>query len=94
MKRNMSVELLKSASKEYAELPRLEQRRIARLLDGLERDPLPGGAKKLQGYSGYRLRSGQYRILYQIDSETSRVLIVRIGLRNHVYRHLERILGI
>jgi len=48
--------------------------------------PRPPGARKLTGYEGYRVRVGDYRILYEIDDVAGRVRIYQIGHRKDVYR--------
>jgi len=89
---HFKVELLAGAAKEFESLPRPEKRRVGEAIDSLERDPRPTGSIKLRGHSGFRLRVGRQRVLYQVDDAAQRVLIVRIGPRKDVYRRLERIL--
>lgn len=55
-------------------------------IDALAEDPKPPGAIKLQGREGYRLRVGDYRVLYRVDDEAQEVLITRVGHRRNVYR--------
>ncbi len=52
----------------------------------LQKDPRPAGAKKLMGGDGYRLRVGDWRILYRIDDASKRVYIYRVKHRREVYR--------
>ncbi len=60
--------------------------RVARAIDGLQREPRPPGCQKLVGADAFRVRVGDYRILYEIDDEAALVLIVTIGHRREVYR--------
>ena len=61
--------------------------RIARAIDALARDPRPPGVKKLEGDEElYRVRVGDYRIVYQIQKRLLVVLVVTIGCRREVYR--------
>jgi mRNA interferase RelE/StbE len=70
-------------------LPKAEQRQVDAKILGLAEDPRPPGVKKLEGGSGlYRIRSGDYRILYQIEDAASVVLVVCVGNRRDVYRDL------
>lgn len=79
-----------SADKALRKLPVNTQRRIVRAIEPLQSDPRPQGAKKLTGTEDlYRLRAGDYRIVYQIDDRNVTVLVVRIGHRGDVYRKEE-----
>ena len=81
------VEIRPAAVKALAALAKVDQRRIARQIDGLAKDPRPPGVEKLAGVEGlYRVRSGDYRIVYEIQDERVLVLVVRIGHRREVYR--------
>jgi len=84
-----TVTILPSALGELAELPRHDQKRIKERIDRLAADPRPPGAKKLKGKSDlFRLRSGNYRIIYSIEDVRLIVLVIRIGPRRDVYRGL------
>lgn len=80
------VELETSARRELLGLPPDIQQRVADILDDLSRNPRPPGAKKLTGRSGYRVRTGDYRVLYTIHDKLKAVQIYRIGHRREVYR--------
>lgn len=80
------IELETRARRELMELPRDIQQRIADCLDDLEDNPRPPGTKKLVGQEGYRIRTGDYRMLYIIDDAHRLVRIYRIGHRREVYR--------
>jgi mRNA interferase RelE/StbE len=75
-----------SAAKELEALPEKDRRRTATKIQRLARDPRPAGAEKLSGQDRYRLRQGDYRILYSIDNASAAVVIVKIGHRRDVYR--------
>jgi mRNA interferase RelE/StbE len=75
-----------SAAKELEALPHKDRKRAAAKIQTLGRDPRPVGAEKLSGQDKYRLRQGDYRILYAIDDLSATVLIVKIGHRREVYR--------
>jgi mRNA interferase RelE/StbE len=63
------------------------RRQIAARIDALAEDPRPSGAKKLSGsLELYRIRSGSYRIVYQISERTITVTVVRIAHRKEAYR--------
>ena len=82
----LQVELETRASREYRRLPPLVRDRIAEVVDDLQINPRPPGAKKLVGENGYRIRTGDYRILYAIDDQSGIIRIYRIGHRREVYR--------
>lgn len=63
------------------------QRQIISRLEGLERDPRPSGVRKLSGEENlYRIRMGNYRILYQVRDQVLIVLVVGVGDRKEIYR--------
>lgn len=81
------VEFSTSAQREFRALERANQLRIATHIDGLASNPFPSGAKKLKGSADhYRIRVGDYRVIYRIDGKRLTVLILKIGHRREVYR--------
>ena len=60
--------------------------RIASAIDGLATDPRPHGAVKLAGRDDFRVRVGDYRIVYAVDDAERLVLVARIAHRREVYR--------
>jgi mRNA interferase RelE/StbE len=81
-----SLDIKKSAAKELDELPAKDCARVVARIRGLATDPRPHGAEKLTADDKYRLRQGNYRILYQIDDRNHRVTIVKIADRKEAYR--------
>lgn len=67
-------------------IPKPDQLRIVGVIDLLGDNPLPPKALKLRGREGYRIRVGDYRILYTFDGKVMTVLIIKIGHRKDVYR--------
>jgi len=60
---------------------------MQREIDGLELEPRPSGVVKLSGSSDlYRVRSGDYRIIYRIEDQILQVLVIKIGNRRDVYK--------
>lgn len=80
------VRIIHAAEKEMDRLPRAVHARISRKILSLEDNPRPKGAKKLSGREEYRLRVGDYRVLYTIDDKKCVVTIFAIGHRGEVYR--------
>ena len=89
MSREYEVALSRTAEKELKGLhPRVGGQIRQRLLE-LEADPRPQDVKRLRGTErDYRVDSGEYRILYEIDDSRRRVEVWRIGHRKDVYRNL------
>ena len=77
-----------SAAKEIeAAGTKADRRRIVERIRTLASDPRVQGSEKLAGYSDrYRIRQGQYRIVYLIDDRQHEVTIFKIGHRKEVYR--------
>ena len=80
------LEIKRSAAKELGQLPPKDQRRIISRIQSLAHDPRPPGAEKLSGLERYRVRQGDYRILYEIEDVVVTVIVVKIGHRRDVYR--------
>lgn len=76
-----------SAQKQLAKLDRATQRRVASVIDDLAETPRPSGVRKIQGAEDlYRIRVGDYRVIYRIVDRKLVVLIVRIAHRRDAYR--------
>lgn len=68
-------------------MPAVIVQRIHAAIRGLAADPRPRGSKKLQGYANtWRIRVGDYRVMYEIHEEIVVVLIVNIANRKDAYR--------
>ena len=76
----------KSVAKDLRPIPKEDVQRILKRIDGLADDPRPAGAEKLSGDEKYRIRQGNYRILYAIEDDIITVTIVKVGHRRDVYR--------
>ncbi len=81
-----SVFIAKSAAKELERVPAKDRQRIVAKIFSLADDPRPIGAEKLSGEDKYRIRQGNYRILYEIIDSTLIVTVVRVGNRREIYR--------
>ncbi|NOT83240.1 MAG: type II toxin-antitoxin system RelE/ParE family toxin [Methylococcaceae bacterium] len=82
-----SIELKKSAKKSLSILPKHSALAIQILIDGLSENPYPHGYKKLVGSEHtYRIRSGNYRVIYSIFDKQLIVQIVKIGHRKEIYK--------
>lgn len=83
-----AVELAPAARRQLTKLDRPIQERLYRRMKRLETDPRPHGAVQLQGTSEtfYRVREGDWRIIYTIENDRLIVLVVRIAHRSKAYR--------
>ncbi len=85
------VEWLPSALKGLGQLDAAARPRILRRVIALEAEPRPPGAGKLAGTEEFwRLRAGNYRVVYTIDDANRLVLVVAVGHRREVYRRKPR----
>ena len=72
-------------------VPRKLRSAVERAIDKLREEPLPPGAKPLHGVPGlYRIRVGDYRIVYSADRKAPSVTVEKVGDRKEVYRFLGR----
>ena len=79
------------ALREFDKLPAAQQRRLASLIDRLATDPGHPGAENLSDLGAYRVRAGDYRIVYAVQDDVCIVLIVKVGDRRDVYRDIDTI---
>lgn len=75
-----------SVAKDLRNAPRADVRRILARIETLRDDPRPPGSEKLSVQERYRLRQGNYRILYMVADAELTVEVVKVGHRRDVYR--------
>jgi len=76
----------KSVQKDFDSIPKKDLKRILSRIESLSEDPRPKGCEKLTGQERYRLRQGQYRIVYSIQDDELTVWVVKVGHRKDIYR--------
>lgn len=76
----------KQAERQLRRLPRDAERRVSDAITALRKDPRPHGAKKLVGAEAWRIRIGDYRVVYEIRDRQLVILVVRIAHHRDVYR--------
>ncbi|NOT08803.1 MAG: type II toxin-antitoxin system RelE/ParE family toxin [Gemmatimonadales bacterium] len=81
-----SLRIKRSAAKEVEALPPKDRRRVVAKIEALAANPRPSGCEKLSGEEKYRLRQGDYRILYEIIDTELVVTVMKVGNRRDVYR--------
>jgi mRNA interferase RelE/StbE len=75
-----------SVSKDLKDVPKQDVQRILERIHLLRNDPYPAGSVKLSGKNYYRIRQGNYRILYEVKDRQLVLLVVKVGHRREVYR--------
>ncbi len=81
------VEFTSAAAREVKKLPRLARERVLVAIEKLAANPRPAGSTKLVGEgTAWRLRVGDYRIIYDVFDDVLTVVIVRTDHRRDVYR--------
>lgn len=80
------VEVAPAALRQLRKLDRAAQRRVQAAIELLAAEPRPSGAKKLVGGNGeWRVRTGDYRVVYEIHDNVLLILVVAIGHRRDIY---------
>ncbi len=80
------IELAPAALRQLRKLDRAAQRRVQAAIELLAVEPRPSGAKKLVGGDGeWRVRTGEYRIVYEVRDSVLVVLVVAVGHRRQIY---------
>lgn len=80
------IEFSKRVRKDFKGLPRNDANRILRKIEALALNPRPPDSKKLTNDQSYRIRIGNYRVLYEIEDGRLIVLVLKVGNRQDVYR--------
>ena len=75
-----------SAVKELDDIPKKDLQKITQKIRDLSENPRPHGCQKLSGEKKYRIRQGDYRVIYSIDDDRLTVLVVKVAHRREVYR--------
>lgn len=81
-----SIRIKRSAAKAIEALPLKDRKRMVSRIQSLADNPRPVGSEKLSGQDKYRLRQGDYRILYEIIDTELVVTVVKVGNRGDIYR--------
>jgi mRNA interferase RelE/StbE len=79
------IVILPVAERQLRRIDSGPRKRIDTAILALAGDPRPNGCRKLSGSEEYRIRVGDYRVLYEIEDAVLRILVVRVGHRRDVY---------
>ena len=83
------IEISSTAERQLKKINREDQIRILRSISLLAQNPRPDGCRKFKGYKDvYRIRIGNYRVIYEIDGTKIVVTIIKIGHRRDIYHSL------
>ena len=82
---NYAVSILRRAQKELGQLSSPSFERVCDAIRLLAGNPRPPGCRKLVGRDGWRIRVGDYRVIYQIDDSARTVLVLHVGHRRDIY---------
>jgi mRNA interferase RelE/StbE len=81
------VEIAKSVrKKDFPSIPKIDVARIVKRIESLAENPFPVGAVRLKGREEWRIRQGDYRILYLVEHEIVAVFVVKVGHRREIYK--------
>ena len=81
------VEIIKSVrKKDLRSIAKADVVQIVRRIESLADNPFPEGAIRLRGREEWRIRQGDYRILYMVEPEIVTVFVVKVGHRREIYR--------
>ena len=81
-----TLRILPRAERQLAALDSKSYDSIKKKIYALAEEPRPLGCRKLKGYLGWRVRVGDYRIVYEIDDASRTVTVLRVGHRKEIYR--------
>lgn len=80
------LSIRRKAQKQLAKLPPIDYKKVKQAILDLAQNPRPPGSKKLKGRDGWRIRQGDYRIIYEIQDNQMIVIVLDIGHRKDIYR--------
>ena len=81
-----ALSIRRGAQKNLLALSASEQERVIAAIRKLAHNPRPAGVKKLSGREAWRIRVGDYRVIYEINDNELTVLVVDVGHRREIYR--------
>ncbi len=84
MKYELFIE--RRAQRQLARIAEQDRERIIVAIGGLAKEPRPAGVKKLSGRDAWRIRVGDYRVIYEINDEALVIQVITIRHRRDVYR--------
>lgn len=87
-----TVRMTRTAANQLMDLPAKARKQVREHIGRFAKDPRPRGAKKLQSAQDlWRIRAGDYRVIYAVQDQELLVLVLRVGDRKRVYDRLQRL---
>ncbi len=80
------IDISTIAKKNLKKLPKQEVKKIIEKIKFLAVDPRPSGCKKMKNRDAYRIREGNYRVIYRIEDDRLLISVINIGHRKEIYR--------
>ncbi|MDC7239172.1 MAG: type II toxin-antitoxin system RelE/ParE family toxin [Spirochaetales bacterium] len=80
------ISILRRAQKQLTKIPANDYKKVKQAIIDLAQDPRPAGSKKLKGRQGWRIRQGDFRVIYEIQDDKLIILVLDVGNRKDVYR--------
>ena len=80
------VFILRRVQRELDKLPLESYERVKEAIRRLSEESRPSGCKKLTGRDGWRIRVGDYRVIYEIDDKAGSITVLHVGHRRDIYR--------
>ena len=80
------VHIRASVYKDFRSIPKIERNRIIKRIESLAENPRPFGYEKLAEQNKYRIRQGDYRIIYEVFNDKLIIWVVKVGHRKDVYK--------
>lgn len=80
------IEIERSALKALKKIPSADRSKVIDVIERLALNPRPVGSKKLKGRDGWRIRIGNYRVIYEIKDHICYILVLEIGHRKDIYK--------
>ena len=83
---NYKIFIERSAQKALSKVPVRDQNRMIESIQNLSDNPRPSNAKKLTARSGWRIRIGNYRVIFEIEDDRLIITVISIGHRKDIYK--------
>ena len=84
---NYNIEISATAERQLRKINKQDQLRVLRTIQSLAQMPYPKGCRKLRGYKSiYRIREGNYRVIYSVETKRLLIVVIKVGHRKDVYR--------
>lgn len=80
------ISIFLRVQKQLARIPASDYKKIKQAIQDLAHDPRPPGSKKLKGRSGWRIRQGNNRVIYEIQDDKLIIIVLNVGNRRDSYR--------